>query len=64
MSEENVDVVQRGFDRFFDGDFDGWLQLVHPEIGWDIFTKQPPCVGVGSLWTAIWSSVGRCMTDR
>ena len=44
MSQENVKIVRRGFECFFDGDLDGWLELVHPEIRWDISAHPLPDV--------------------
>src|SRR5437763_12655254 len=32
MSQENVELVRRGFERFNDGDVDGFLQLCAPNV--------------------------------
>jgi ketosteroid isomerase-like protein len=32
MSQENVEVVRRGYEAFNRGDFDAAMEVVHPEI--------------------------------
>jgi ketosteroid isomerase-like protein len=32
MSQENVEIVRRGFERVADGDLGAWLELADPEI--------------------------------
>jgi uncharacterized protein len=44
MSRENVDLVRRAMELWIGGDFDGWLELMDPEIGWDISTHPLPDV--------------------
>jgi ketosteroid isomerase-like protein len=34
MSQENVETVRRCLEGWNRGDFDGWLELSHPEIEW------------------------------
>jgi ketosteroid isomerase-like protein len=34
MSQENVEIVRRGFEAWHRGDVDGWVELHHPEIEW------------------------------
>jgi len=34
MSQENVEAVRRSLDGWNRGDFDAWLESVHPEIEW------------------------------
>jgi len=44
MSQENVEIVRRGFDLWKRGDFEGWLETLDPAIGWDISTHPLPDV--------------------
>jgi ketosteroid isomerase-like protein len=44
MSEETVNVVRRSFDLFLAGDVEGWLETIHPEVGWDISAHPLPDV--------------------
>jgi ketosteroid isomerase-like protein len=44
MSEENVELVRRGFDLWKGGDLEGWLETIDPAIGWDISTHPLPDV--------------------
>ena len=44
MSQENVETVRRGLELWFSGDFDGWLETVDPDIGWDISAHPLPDV--------------------
>ena len=44
MSQENVEVVRRGTELWLGGDFEGWLETIDPEIGWDISTHPLPDV--------------------
>jgi ketosteroid isomerase-like protein len=44
MSRENVEAVRRSFELWMGGDFDGWLEMMDPEIGWDISTHPLPDV--------------------
>jgi ketosteroid isomerase-like protein len=44
MSQEDVEVVRRGFDAFGRGDTDTTVALLHPEIEWyvtDVFVETP-----------------------
>ena len=34
MSQENVEAVRRGLDRWNRGDVDAWLESAHPDIEW------------------------------
>jgi ketosteroid isomerase-like protein len=43
MSQENVEIVRRGFE-LISGDFDAWLETIDPDIGWDISTHPLPDV--------------------
>ena len=38
MSQENVDLIRLGTELWLSGDFEGWLETIDPEIGWDIST--------------------------
>jgi ketosteroid isomerase-like protein len=56
MSQENVDAVRRSFEMWRSGDWDGWLETLDPDIGWDISTHPLPDVpnhgrGRGALVT-------------
>jgi ketosteroid isomerase-like protein len=44
MSQENVELVRRGFDLWNRGDLEGWLETIDPAIGWDISTHPLPDV--------------------
>jgi len=44
MSGENVEVVRRGFELFWAGDFDAWLETIDPDVGWDISRHPLPDV--------------------
>jgi ketosteroid isomerase-like protein len=44
MSEENVELVRRGFDLWTRGDLEGFLETIDPAIGWDISTHPLPDV--------------------
>jgi ketosteroid isomerase-like protein len=34
MSQENVERVRRAFDAWNAGDFDGWVERMHPDFEW------------------------------
>jgi len=34
MSQENVEIVRRALDAWNAGDFDKWMERMHPEIEW------------------------------
>jgi ketosteroid isomerase-like protein len=44
MSQENVEVVRRSFDLYMSGELDPWLEMIDPNIGWDISTHPLPDV--------------------
>ncbi len=44
MSQEHVDAVRRSFERWLEGDLDGWLDTIDPEVGWDISAHPLPDV--------------------
>jgi ketosteroid isomerase-like protein len=44
MSQENVDLIRRGAELWLSGDFEGWLETMDPEVGWDISTHPLPDV--------------------
>ncbi len=44
MSQENVDLIRRSAELWLSGDFEGWLETIDPEIGWDISTHPLPDV--------------------
>ena len=44
MSQENVEIVRQSTELWLSGDFEGWLETIHPEIGWDISTHPLPDV--------------------
>ena len=44
MSQENVEVVRRSFELFFQGEFGAWLETIDPDIGWDISAHPLPDV--------------------
>jgi ketosteroid isomerase-like protein len=44
MSQENVETVGRAMDLWLRGDLDAWLELMDPDIGWDISTHPLPDV--------------------
>jgi ketosteroid isomerase-like protein len=41
MSQENVEIVRRAYDRFNDGDIDGFLQLCAPEFEFRDIAELP-----------------------
>ena len=43
MSQENVETVGRAM-KLLRGDVDAWLELMDPDIGWDISTHPLPDV--------------------
>jgi ketosteroid isomerase-like protein len=44
MSQENVEVVRRGFEMWLRGDLEAWVETIDPEVGWDISTHPLPDV--------------------
>jgi len=44
MSEENVEVIRRSTELWLSGDIPSWLEMLDPEIGWDISTHPLPDV--------------------
>ena len=34
MSQENVEAARRSTELWLDGDFDGWLATIDPDVGW------------------------------
>ena len=44
MSQENVETVGRAMELWLRGDLDAWLELMDPDIGWDISTHPLPDV--------------------
>jgi uncharacterized protein len=36
MSQENVEIVRRGYDAFNRGDIEGLIETVEPQIRWDL----------------------------
>ena len=44
MSRENVETVGRAMELWLRGDLDAWLELMDPDIGWDISTHPLPDV--------------------
>ena len=44
MSQENVETVGRAMKLWLRGDVDAWLELMDPDIGWDISTHPLPDV--------------------
>jgi len=41
MSQENVEIVRRIFDRWAEGDFQAGRELLHPDIEWVISREHP-----------------------
>jgi ketosteroid isomerase-like protein len=44
MSQENVELIRRGTECWLRGDFEGWLETIDPEVGWDVSTHPLPDV--------------------
>ena len=44
MSQANVETVGRAMELWLRGDLDAWLELMDPDIGWDISTHPLPDV--------------------
>jgi ketosteroid isomerase-like protein len=44
MSEEDVELVRRGFELWTRGDLEAWLETIDPAIGWDISAHPLPDV--------------------
>ena len=42
MSQENVELVRRGFEHFQSGRFDAWVETLDPELEWDISAHPLP----------------------
>ena len=42
MSEENVEIVRRGYEAYGRGDLHAWLKTIDPDIRWDISTYPLP----------------------
>jgi uncharacterized protein len=42
MSEENVEILRRGFELFQDGRIDEWVQTLDTDIEWDISAHPLP----------------------
>jgi ketosteroid isomerase-like protein len=45
MSQENVEIVRRGYEAFNRGDFDAAMEVVHPEIEFVLPGGEPPLTG-------------------
>jgi ketosteroid isomerase-like protein len=45
MSQENVEIVRRGYEAFNRGDFDAAMEVVHPEIEFVLPGREPPLTG-------------------
>ena len=41
MSQNNVDLVRRGYDAWNSGDIDAVISLVHPDVEWVGYTHIP-----------------------
>ena len=41
MSEDNVELARRGFERFLAGDIGAWLELLSPEVEWHMAEDEP-----------------------
>ncbi len=44
MSDENLEVVKRSFELFLRGDLEAWIEMLHPDVGWDISAHPLPDV--------------------
>jgi uncharacterized protein len=42
MSQENVELVRRGFELFQKGPVDAWIETLDPELEWDISAHPLP----------------------
>jgi ketosteroid isomerase-like protein len=42
MSQENVEVVATSWDLWLRRDFDGWLDMIDPDVEWDISAYPLP----------------------
>jgi uncharacterized protein len=40
MSKENVAAIRRTYELWFGGQFDAWLDMIDPDVGWD-FSNEP-----------------------
>jgi ketosteroid isomerase-like protein len=45
MSQENVEIVRRGYEAFNRGDFDAAMEVVHPEIEFVLPGGEAPLTG-------------------
>lgn len=62
MSQENVEVVRRGFEAFRRGDLDAALEMLDPEVEWK--QMEEPEVALGPVavvealgrWAEMWSA--------
>lgn len=41
MSRENVELAQRGFERFLAGDVQAWLEMLSPDVEWHMAEDEP-----------------------
>jgi ketosteroid isomerase-like protein len=44
MSQENVEAVRRSTQFWLDGDVDGWIATIDPDVAWDISAHPLPDV--------------------
>jgi ketosteroid isomerase-like protein len=73
MTQENVEVVRRACEAFNQGDLEGLLDFVHPEIevrpdpglpDWRVFEGREGFLAIAETWLEPWDTRGDQLSGR